>query len=82
MTVRLADDGVIVLEGVCPIEDADRLLELRTADPDAVIDWRACDQAHSAVIQLLFIGDPKILGAPSGDFLRQMIGPQLKRRLD
>ena len=82
MTVFMADDGVIHLEGVCPIEDADHLLELRTANPGAAIDWRACEQAHSAVIQLLFAGRPTVVGPPSGPFLHQMVGPQLTATLD
>lgn len=77
MTVRLAQDGRIVLEGACLLEQADRLLELRTANPSAIIDWRDCEQAHSAVIQLLFVGEPTVIGPPSGAFLRQMIGPLL-----
>ena len=78
MTVRMADDGAILLEGECPIDDADRLLELRTVHPESIVDWRACTHAHSAVIQLLLIGRPAVLGPPSADFLRQMIQPLVK----
>ena len=78
MTVRLADDGAIRLEGVCAIDDADRLLELRLAHPGAVIDWRDCEQAHTAIIQLLSVGSASIVGPPAGVFLREMIEPLLR----
>jgi hypothetical protein len=76
MSVRL-DDGVIRLEGVCAIEDAETLLALRCADPRAPIDVTACEQAHTAVIQLLTVGNPTVKGPPAGAFLCRMIWPRL-----
>ena len=35
MTVRLAADGTIELDGVCPIEDAEKLQQYLIADPQA-----------------------------------------------
>ena len=77
MTVRLGEDGAIRLEGACPIEDAEDLLRLRILYPDAAIDWRACDQAHTAMVQLLSVGQPTLVGPPTGNFLREMIAPLL-----
>ena len=47
MTVRLFD-GAIVLEGACPVEDAEPLQSLLLQYPEAAVDWRACDAAHTA----------------------------------
>jgi hypothetical protein len=77
MPVSLDPKGVIRLEGVCPIEEAETLLALRLANPDAPIDWTGCDQAHTAVIQLLFVGRPTLVGSPKGEFLNEMIQPLL-----
>src|SRR6185369_7329494 len=53
MTVRLAQDGTIELEGVCPIEDAEALQRYLIADPQAGVDWRSCAAAHAALVQIL-----------------------------
>ena len=45
MTVRRGDDGVIVLEGVCPVEDAEPLLQMLQAMPAAKVDWQALPPA-------------------------------------
>ena len=39
MTVRRSDNGTIVLDGICPVEDAEPLLQLLQATPTAGIDW-------------------------------------------
>jgi hypothetical protein len=53
MTVRRDDNGVIVLEGVCPVEDAEPLLQMLQAMPTADIDWQSCHQLRTAVLQLV-----------------------------
>jgi hypothetical protein len=50
------------------------------ADPDAPIDWRACDGAHTAVIQVLLAGRRVLAGPPAGAFLRAHVEPLLARR--
>ena len=50
MTVERDVDGSIRLSGACPQDDAERLLRLVLDDPTAIVDWRACEQAHTAVI--------------------------------
>ena len=53
MTVRRSADGRIVLEGACPIEDAEPLLQLLLAETECVVDWSRCDLAHAAIVQIL-----------------------------
>ena len=53
MTVRRDDDGVIVLDGECPVEDAETLLRLLQARPEGPVDWSACTRMHTAVLQAL-----------------------------
>ena len=78
MTVRLDGDGTIRLEGACPIEDAEVLVRLRLEQPDAPLDWSACEDAHTAVIQVLLVGKPTVTGPPSGLFIRSWIEPALR----
>jgi hypothetical protein len=73
MTVRLDSQGVIVLEGICPSEDAETLLQKLTSTPAARIDLRGCEFAHSAVIQVLMAAKPKLLGPPAGSVLREWL---------
>jgi hypothetical protein len=75
MTVGLAVDGTIRLDGVCPADDAEPLLRLVTDHRDATVDWRGCEKAHTAVIQILLAAKPKLLGPPAGEFLQRRITP-------
>jgi hypothetical protein len=79
MTVCRSDSGVIALQGDCPIEDAEPLLQLLLAEPDAALDWTACDHAHAAVLQIVLAAAPVVIGPPRGDFLRDHIAPTLAR---
>jgi len=77
MTVRVADDGAIVLEGVCPAEDAEALAGFLLLDPAASVDWRGCDNVHTAVVQVLLAARPAMLGPPRSSFLRDWVAPVL-----
>jgi hypothetical protein len=77
MTVRSCAEGDIVLEGSCPHEEAETLLQHLVAAPEASVDLRACDFAHTAVVQVLLLCKPKLLGPPRGGPLRQWVYPQL-----
>jgi hypothetical protein len=72
MTVRLFD-GAIVLEGACPVEDAEPLQSLLLQYPEAAVDWRACDAAHTAVLQILLVTKPSIKGPARAVFLQDFI---------
>ena len=77
MTVRSTEHGHIALEGACPSEDADALVQLLLTRPGTTVDWRACEAAHSAVIQVLMAAKPRLLGPPSGESLRKWVEPNL-----
>ena len=67
MSVRRGDDGAtIVLDGNCPVEDAEPLLQLLQASPAASLDWRQCTHLHTAVLQVIQAGRPRLIG-PCGD---------------
>jgi hypothetical protein len=73
MTVRRGDDGLIVLEGVCPVEDAEPLLQLLQTMPAAKVDWRKCGRLHTAVLQLVLASGRAAIG-PCGDgFVEQWL---------
>jgi hypothetical protein len=77
MTVRMADDRTIVLEGACPVEDADTLVQLLSRAPSATVDWRECDHAHTAVIQVFLAVRPPMRGPPRAKSLQDWIEPAL-----
>jgi hypothetical protein len=77
MTVRSTADGKIVLEGSCPHEEAETLLQHLIGTPEASVDLRACDFAHTAVVQVLLVCKPKLLGPPRSGSLRQWVYAQL-----
>jgi len=78
MTVRLSPAGDIALEGVCSVEDAETLQGYLIAHPGAPLDWSECTAAHTAVIQVLLAGRPRLTGSPKSDFLREFVDPLLK----
>lgn len=80
MTVRALDSGEIRLEGRCPSADAETLLSRLAGDPDAVVDWRACEYAHAAVVQVLLAARPPMVGPAGGAFLETFVAPLIARR--
>jgi hypothetical protein len=80
MTVATAPDGDIVLSGICPSQDADLLLQRLLEAPGVTVDWRACTQAHTAVVQVLMAARAPLSGPPAGAFLRQWVEPLLAAR--
>ena len=82
MTVRVLEDGTIALAANCPVEDAETLVRLLLADPGAEVDWCACDQAHTAVVQVLLASGRKTRGPPRSIFLRNWVEPLLVGSVD
>lgn len=78
MTVQMSGNAIL-LEGICPSEDAEALLQCLSASPAASIDWRACESAHTAVIQVLMASTAKLVGPPAGPALRDWVAPALTR---
>lgn len=82
MTVRPTDSGVIELADDCPAEDAERLLRLLIERPGSTIDWRSCDQAHGAVVQVLMASNSRVRGPPRGQVLGRFVAPLLPQAED
>jgi hypothetical protein len=79
MSVHYSTDGTILLVGDCLSDDVEELLQALSANPEAVVDWRECEAAHSAVIQLLLVSGCKLRGPAKGHFLSAYIGPNFVR---
>jgi hypothetical protein len=77
MTVRAGGDGLIELVGTCPSTDAEPLLQFLLAAPGATVDWRDCQGAHTAVIQVLMAAKPKLLGPPADPRLEEWVAPAI-----
>ena len=73
MTVRRSDNGTLILDGVCPVEDAETLLQLLQTVPDAAVDWTQCRQLHTAVLQVVLASGMVPVG-PCGDALGERNG--------
>jgi hypothetical protein len=77
VSVRRDDNGTIILEGKCPVEDAEPLLQLLQAFPSAPLDWTRCNYLHTAVIQVVLATGAKPAG-PCGDpWVEQWISSNL-----
>jgi hypothetical protein len=67
VSVRRGDDGAtIVLDGRCPVEEAEPLLQLLQASPAACLDWRQCTHLHTGVLLVILAARPLLIG-PCGD---------------
>ena len=75
MSIALSAGGTIVLEGECLNDEAEVLLQLLLSTPEAVVDWRLCTALHSAVIQVLLVAAPPMLGPPAGAALKRWVEP-------
>jgi hypothetical protein len=76
VSVRRGENGTIVLDGVCPVEDAEPLLEmLQAAGPAATVDWRHCTQLHTAVLQVIIAVGPALVGGCGDAWVRQWVEP-------
>ena len=78
MSVSVAEDRTVLLQGVCALEDAEVLLRCLAVDPEAGVDWSACEQAHTAVIQVLLATKVRIVGFPTNSFLRDHLSAFLQ----
>jgi hypothetical protein len=73
LTVRRHENGTITLDGDCSVEDAEPLLQMLLATPEARLDWTRCGHLHTAVVQVILAAKPALAG-PCGDpWIRQWI---------
>ncbi|HEX3843833.1 MAG TPA: hypothetical protein VHV80_05695 [Steroidobacteraceae bacterium] len=78
MTVRRGGDDSIELVGACPSTDAEPLLQFLLATPGATVNWRDCQGAHTAVIQVLMAAKPRLRGPPADPRLEQWVAPAIR----
>lgn len=80
MTIRRNAAGTIVLEGTCAVEDAEPLLQMLQATPVTAVDWTACRQIHTAVLQVI-LASGIVPSGPCGDiWVEQWLAPGLSGR--
>jgi hypothetical protein len=80
LTIRRSDDGIVVLDGVCAVEDAESLLQMLQATPDALVDWTQCRKLHTAVLQVIIASGRSPIG-PCGDaWVQQWLVPKLPQK--
>jgi hypothetical protein len=68
MTVK-SEEGRIVLEGRCRIEDAETLLQALQCSPGSIVDIQGADKLHTAVVQALLAANRPIRGISKHEFL-------------
>jgi hypothetical protein len=80
MTVRRSEAGVVILEGECPVEDAEPLLQLLQTSPAPTVDWTTCSYLHTAVVQVILASGFAPVG-PCGDaWARQWLAPERSQK--
>jgi hypothetical protein len=79
LTVNMVDQNDIELVGICPLEEADTLFQYLLERRSAVVDWRKCERAHTAVIQVLLASKRPLKGPPAGTFLKDHVESVLMR---
>jgi hypothetical protein len=80
VTVRRRDSGTVILDGECPVEDAEALLQLLQTMPGAVLDWTPCRRLHTAVLQVVLASGSVPVG-PCGDaWVAQWLAPKLSQK--
>ncbi len=80
MTIRFDGGTTVWLEGDCSVEDAEMLLSHLIAWPEITIDWRGCERAHTAIVQVLLAAGAQVRGPPAGIFLREHVESLLRGR--
>jgi hypothetical protein len=75
VTVRREANGSIVLEGNCPVEDAEPLLQLLHATPAAPCDWTRCNKLHTAVVQVVLAARPMLVGPCGNPWVQRWVAP-------
>jgi hypothetical protein len=77
VTIKLSSAGAIELTGTCSSDEGEILLQNLLASPNIMVDWRGCEAAHTAVVQVLLATRPKLLGPPASVLLEKWVQPVL-----
>jgi hypothetical protein len=75
MTIR-RDDDTVVLENVCPVDDAEVLMQ-ELLDGAALIDWSGCTHLHTACLQVILAAGTPLRGSPASPSLVRWVAPLL-----
>jgi hypothetical protein len=78
VTILLSAEGMIVMQGICPSEDAEILLRHLANTPNATVDVRHCESAHTAVVQVLLARRPAVQGPPRDNALWRWVYPSIE----
>ena len=76
MSIALDSDR-IVIAGVARVEDAEPLANALIASPDRTVDLSACTDLHGAVLQVLLIFAPNVVGSVGNPSLEPWLTPLL-----
>lgn len=71
----------IRLSGPATVEDAETLAAALQATPDLPVDWSNAGPLHTAVVQVLLVLRPRLIGTPSDTFSKAFLEPKLKLAL-
>jgi hypothetical protein len=66
VTVRRGENGTIILEGDCTVEEAEPLLQMLQDPPRPMLDWTTCSRLHTSILQVILAARPPLIG-PCGD---------------
>lgn len=78
MTV-IVKPAIVVLEGHCPVEEAETLLLALQENPKRKVDVTALMGVHTAIAQILLMKPKSITGTPHDAFVRDILLPALGR---
>lgn len=73
MSVKRDDNGTVVLEGSCQVEEAESLLQLLQAAAASQVDWTRCTYLHTAVLQVILAARPAVVGRCGDTWVRQWV---------
>jgi hypothetical protein len=77
MTIRRTDE-TIFLEDVCPVEDAEALMQ-ELQGRVACFDWSGCTHLHTACFQVLLAARLPVVGTPANPELARWLAPLVNR---
>jgi len=76
MSVAVDSDRIVVA-GVARVEDAEPLANALIALPDRTVDLSACTDLHGAVLQVLLVFAPEVVGSVGNPSLETWLTPLL-----
>ncbi len=71
------DNGVLRLEGDCPVEEAETLVGLLQGAGASDVDLSQCRHLHSALVQALLAFRVRIVGKSQTPFIKDFVVPAL-----